>query len=106
MASDLLQLVDDETFSSVVEKGLVLVDFFAEWCGPCHMQTPILEALAKELCDQLKIVKVDIDKAPQVTSMFRITSVPTLVLLRDGKAVQQVVGVRDADALKELIRLA
>jgi thioredoxin len=106
MASSLLQLVDDETFSSVVEKGLVLVDFFAEWCGPCHMQTPILEALAKELGDQLKIVKVDIDKAPQVTSMFRITSVPTLVLLRDGKAVQQVVGVRDADALKELIRSA
>lgn len=106
MASSLLQLVNDQTFSSAVESGLVLVDFFAEWCGPCHMQTPILEALAKELGDQLKVVKLDIDKAPQVTSTFQVTSVPTLVLLRNGKEVRRVVGVRDADSLKELIRTA
>lgn len=101
-----LQLVDDTTFSSETGKGLVLVDFFAEWCGPCHMQTPILEALAKELGGQVKIVKLDIDKSQRTTATFQVTSIPTLVLLRDGKEVNRVVGVRDADALKELIRAA
>jgi len=101
-----LTIVDDSNFQGAVASGVSLIDFFAEWCGPCHMQTPILEALVDELGDQVTIVKVDIDKSPQTTTAFQVTSVPTLVLLKEGKEVKRVVGVRDADALKELIASA
>lgn len=101
-----LILVDDNNFQETVGAGVVLVDFFAEWCGPCHMQTPILEALALELAGSAKIVKLDIDKAQKTTASFQITSVPTLVLLNNGKEVKRVVGVRDADALRDLIASA
>lgn len=101
-----LILVDDNNFQETVGAGVVLVDFFAEWCGPCHMQTPILEALAGELAGSAKIVKLDIDKAQKTTVSFQITSVPTLVLLKNGKEVKRVVGVRDADALRDLIASA
>lgn len=101
-----LTMVDDSNFQETVASGVVLVDFFAEWCGPCHMQTPILEALVDELGDTAKIVKLDIDKAQKTTASFQVTSVPTLILLKDGSEVKRVVGVRDADALKELIASA
>ncbi len=105
MAAGLVH-ADDKNFSEVTKKGVVLIDFFAEWCGPCHMQTPILEALAVELAGKATIVKLDIDKAQAVTTQFQVTSVPTLVLLRDGKEVKRVVGLRDAEALKKLIASA
>jgi thioredoxin len=101
-----LIVVDDSNFQETVASGISLIDFFAEWCGPCHMQTPILEALAAEMGDQVKFIKLDIDKSQKTTASFQVTSVPTLILLKDGKEVKRVVGVRDADALKELIASA
>lgn len=98
--------VDDGSFASLTSSGLVLVDFYAEWCGPCHMQTPILEALAKELVGKLTILKLDIDKSQKTTASFQVTSVPTMILFKEGKEVQRIVGLRDAEALRAIIKSA
>ena len=95
--------VDDETFDSMIKKGIVLIDFFAEWCGPCHMQTPILEAVAKDVAGQATIAKLDVDQSQNITSQFRVTSIPTMILFKNGVEVKRVVGLRDADAIKEMI---
>jgi thioredoxin 1 len=101
-----LKHIDDESFAAKTAQGVVLIDFYAEWCGPCHMQTPILEALAKELSDKVKIFKLDIDKSQKVTANFQVTSVPTMILFKDGEEVQRIVGLRDADTLKGIIEAA
>ncbi|MDF2550249.1 MAG: trxA-C [Chlamydiales bacterium] len=95
--------LDDQNFQTTIEQGTTLVDFFAEWCGPCRMMTPILEALAEELNGQVKFAKLDIDQAQQTTASFNVTSVPTLILFHGGKEVQRFVGLRDANTLKEMI---
>jgi len=101
-----LKEFSDDTFDNEISHGVTLVDFFAQWCGPCHMQTPILEQLAEELQGKVKIAKLDIDNNQKVTSKFGVTSVPTLILFKDGTEVERVVGLRDADALRALIEAA
>ena len=103
--SKLVQLTD-ENFESTVSNGIVLVDFFAEWCGPCHMQTPILEGLVDELTGKAVIAKIDIDHNQKTTAAMQVTSVPTMILFKDGQEVNRVVGLRDADALKAMIDAA
>ncbi len=98
--------LNDENFEQTIGKGVVLVDFFAEWCGPCHMQTPILEGLVDELTGKAIIGKIDIDHNQKTTAAMQVTSVPTMILFKDGKEVNRVVGLRDADALKEMIEAA
>ncbi len=98
-----LKHLDDKNFAVETAHGLVLVDFFAEWCGPCHMQTPILEKLATELNGKVIIGKLDIDKSQQTSATFQVASVPTLVLLKDGREIKRFVGVRDAESLKAAI---
>jgi thioredoxin 1 len=106
MASDLIQLVADDTFASATATGVVLVDFYADWCGPCRMLSPVLERLAKDIQGKAKIVKVDTDKAEKTAASFRITSIPTLILFKDGKEIERVVGLRDEQALKAMISKA
>jgi thioredoxin 1 len=104
VATGNLKHVDDNNFAELTRSGVVLVDFFAEWCGPCHMQTPILEALAKEMSNEVTILKLDIDKSQKTTAAFRVTSIPTMVLLHNGQEVQRIVGLRDADTLRSIIK--
>jgi len=82
----------------------VLIDFFAEWCGPCKMQTPILEELKREMGDSVEIKKVDVDQDPEYAMKFGIQVVPTLVIEKDGKAVHRLEGVTQADRLRELLQ--
>jgi thioredoxin len=105
-AGSMLKEVSDDSFESEVSQGVSLVDFFAQWCGPCHMQTPILEELAEELQGKAKILKLDIDNNQKVTAKLGVTSVPTMILFKDGQEVERVVGLRDADALRTLINSA
>lgn len=102
MANQISHL-SDETFQESVDKGLTLVDFHANWCGPCRMIAPILEQLADQVEGKAKIAKLDIDEAQSTTASLQITSVPTLILFKDGKEVKRVVGVKDLDYLKDLI---
>ena len=91
--TSLMGLTDD-TFVTEVEgaTGLVLVDFWAEWCGPCHMLTPILAQIAQERAGKLKVVKVNADENQKTSARFGVRSLPTMILFKDGKPVAQIVG--------------
>ncbi len=101
--SENLKKVTEETFDDAIRHGVVLVDFYADWCGPCRMIAPHLENLSKELQGQASIVKLDVDHAQRIASTYEVTSIPTLILFKDGKETGRIVGVRDAKALKEFI---
>lgn len=88
----------DNNFNEAVKDGLVLVDFYADWCGPCRMMAPILEAVATERED-LKVAKVNVDESAALASRFGVMSIPTLVLLDGGEEVKRIVGARPKDAL-------
>lgn len=96
--------VTDTTFVEETKEGLVLIDFWATWCGPCRMQAPILEQLSQEIDeDELKILKMDVDENPETARQFGIMSIPTLMFKKDGEVVKQVAGVHTKDQLKAII---
>lgn len=98
------QIVTDATFESETKEGLVLIDIWATWCGPCLMQAPILEQLSEELDeDDIKIFKMDVDENPNTASEFGIMSIPTLLFKKDGQVVKQVAGVHTKDQIKAII---
>ncbi|MGM9924562.1 MAG: thioredoxin [Bacillus sp. (in: firmicutes)] len=94
----------DQTFSNDTAQGLVLVDFWAPWCGPCKMIAPVLEELDGELNGTAKIVKVDVDENQETAGKFGVMSIPTLILLKDGEIVDKVVGFQPKEALAELVK--
>ena len=92
-AHSLLQVTDQTFDAEVVKSPLpVLVDFHATWCGPCKVLSPVVEEIARERKDTLKVVKVDVDVAPATAARFGVQSVPTLIVFRDGKEVRRRVG--------------
>ncbi|MFG6148334.1 MULTISPECIES: thioredoxin [unclassified Halobacillus] len=93
----------DQNFTEETSEGLVLADFWAPWCGPCKMIAPVLEELDEEMSDQVKIVKLDVDENQETASKFGVMSIPTLLLFKDGKVVDQVIGFQPKEALAELI---
>lgn len=96
--------VTDATCVEETKEGLVLIDFWATWCGPCRMQAPILEQLSQEIDeDELKILKMDVDENPETARQFGIMSIPTLMFKKDGEVVKQVAGVHTKDQLKAII---
>ena len=96
--------ITDATFEAETKEGLVLVDFWATWCGPCRMQAPILEQLSQELSeDELKILKMDVDEYPETARAFGIMSIPTLLFKKDGQVVKQVAGVHTAAQIKAIV---
>ena len=95
--------INESNFDETIASGTTAVDFSAEWCGPCRMMAPILEELAKDLEGNTKIVKLDIDASQGKAAEYHVTSVPTIIIFKDGKEVDRTVGVQDADTLKKLI---
>lgn len=93
----------EETFKKEIENGLTLVDFYADWCGPCKMIAPVLEELAQEMSGVAKIVKVNVDQAASIAAEYSVMSIPTLILFKDGQNTQQVVGFQPKEALASLI---
>ena len=100
-------LTEETSESEVIESSLpVLVDFWADWCGPCQMVSPIVEQLAQEYDGQLKVGKVDVDVQQQVAADFGIRSIPTLLLFKDGEIADQIVGAVPKAHLVEKIQAA
>ena len=98
------QAITDKDFATETDEGLVLIDFWATWCGPCRMQAPILEQLSEEYDeDEVKIVKMDVDENPETARAFGIMSIPTLLFKKDGQVVKQVAGVHTAAQIKAIV---
>ncbi len=87
-------MVNDKNFDAEVLKSKepVVVDFFAEWCGPCKAMAPALDQVSKELAGKVKVVKIDVDQNPEITQKYRIQAMPTLMLFKDGKVADTQVG--------------
>lgn len=97
--------ITEKNFQAEVEQaqGTVLVDFWAQWCGPCRMQAPILEAFANDHSD-IKVAKCDVDENPELAEKFSIMSIPSLLVFKGGKLVKSAVGLHDKEALAALVR--
>ncbi len=102
MAEGVVEL-DGTSYDDTVKNGVVLVDFWAPWCGPCKQQTPILEKVAAAVGDKAVISKVNVDESPELAAKYGVRSIPTLILLKDGENKQQFVGLQQEAALVSAI---
>src|SRR5687767_5512860 len=103
MEREMVGHLKDDDFEQKIEKGVSLVEFQADWCGPCRMLAPVLEQVEKEVAGNASIWKVNIDNEQKTASQFQITSVPTMILFKDGKEVSRLIGLRNADVIKKFV---
>jgi thioredoxin len=106
MSSDHLMVFTDQNFEQEVLKSdkPVLVDFWAEWCGPCRMISPTVEKIAEEFADRAKVGKVNVDENQSVTVRYNVRSIPTLLLFKNGQVQEQVVGATSKDNIAKLMQ--
>ena len=98
-----MKIVDSNEFKNEIESGITVVDFFATWCGPCKMLAPVLEELSNEMEGKAKFIKVDIDQSLDLANEFQISSVPTMIIFKDGQKVEQLVGFLPKEKIQETI---
>jgi len=106
MAGEKIKKLEENDFTSAISKGIFLVDFYADWCGPCRMLAPVLDQVSRDVEGKASVCKIDIDQAQKVTEELQITSVPTLILFKNGKEVKRIIGLRDADFIKSFVLAA
>jgi thioredoxin 1 len=92
-ATGAVQSLTASTFDENVKSGIVLVDFWATWCKPCKMQSPIMEEVNTEMIGKASVYKIDIDQNPSIADRYNVQSIPTIIIFKDGKAVSQFIGV-------------
>lgn len=92
-----------DNFSSEIEKGVVLVDFWASWCMPCRAMSPIINGIVKETLGKVKVCKVDIDAQEALAKQFGITAIPTLIIFKNGQPVETLVGMKSKNAILEAL---
>ena len=103
MASDKVKTLTDGNFSQETSAGVVLVDFWAPWCGPCRMLGPIVESLATDYDGRVSVAKMNVDDNPEVPSRFMIRGIPTLLLFKDGQLAETLVGLKSREELVSML---
>ncbi|MDR2077891.1 MAG: thioredoxin [Rickettsiales bacterium] len=98
-----MKIANAKNFKSLTEVGVVLVDFWAKWCGPCRMLGPVIEELSEELAGKVEVCKCNVDDCPEIAGNFNIRSVPTLILFNNGKVVDTSTGVLSKAVIKKWI---
>jgi thioredoxin 1 len=99
----MFSLQTEKEFDNLIGKGIVLVDFFAEWCGPCKIMSPILDSISEKYNDTVLILKVNVDNFPDLAKTYDVMSIPTLILFQDGEQVDLLTGVRTKAAISSII---
>ena len=100
------EIMTAEFESFINQDKPVLIDFWAPWCGPCRMLAPVVAEFSAEYADTVAVGKVDVDKNPELAKQFRVMSIPTLILFKDGKIVDQKLGFMQKAALEEMVKKA
>ncbi|AVQ32998.1 thioredoxin [Staphylococcus muscae] len=95
--------VTEKTFNETIEKGITLIDFWATWCPPCQMQSPVLEELSNDLEGKVTIGKVDVDQEQNLAAQYQIQSIPTLLIFKDGQLVQSLVRFNPKSNLENVL---
>ena len=104
--SDKLVILTDANFKATISKGVTLVDFWAEWCTPCKIQGPIVSDVAEEMSGQAKIAKLDVQTNQKAAKQLGIRNIPTIIIFKEGKVVQQFVGVKTKSILVKAVKEA
>lgn len=99
-----IKTLNEDNFQDKTSRGLVLVDFYAPWCGPCKRMEPVLKMIDDDMKDSLTIFKVDIDQSPSLAKKYKVSGVPTLVLMKNGKIKGNLVGFQDKSKIKKFIK--
>ena len=98
-----IKILNESNFDTETSTGTTLVDFYADWCGPCRMLSPIIESVADSLSGQVNVVKVDVDKSPNLARRFNVKGIPTLLVVKDGNVVNRKTGMGTREQLLEFI---
>ncbi|CZQ87692.1 thioredoxin [Trichococcus palustris] len=99
----MVKVLTDANFETETKDGIILVDFWATWCGPCRMQSPIIDELDEEIGDKVTFAKMDVDANPQTPQKFGIMGIPTLIIKKDGAVVEKLVGFHQKEMLEEVL---
>lgn len=99
----MIYLEKEQEFNNLIENEKVLVDFYATWCGPCQLISPIIEEIAKEN-ENIKVIKIDVDKFPELSRKYGIMSIPTLMVFSEGKEVKKHIGYLDKKGIEDLLK--
>jgi thioredoxin 1 len=100
---NMVKHLTSENFKKETEKGVVIVDYWAAWCGPCKMYGPIFEETSKEV-ENVTFAKVDVDSNQELAGQSNVRGIPTTIIFKDGVEVERIVGVREKEALKEILK--
>lgn len=98
-----MEAITDQNFKEKTASGVSLTDFWAEWCGPCRMQTPILEELSEDSDGSVNYYSLDVDANPATAQAYGVMSIPTLLIQKDGEVVETLIGVHSADQIEEVL---
>src|SRR5919112_2589358 len=104
MASEKVKVFTDSNFENETKNGVVLVDLWAEWCGPCRRLAPTVDALAQEFDGRATVAKLNVDENPNVPGRYAVRGIPTLLLFKDGQLAEQLVGLRAKEEIAEAIQ--
>ena len=98
-------ILTNQNFKEEIKEGLVLVDFFATWCGPCKMMAPVISKLAEEYKGRVKVGKVNVDDENELAVKYQISSIPTLILFKDGEPIKTLIGLSSKSEIENMINM-